>query len=142
MTIAKVVSVDVKTNAKMSLKHFSYEEFDSPDAVGSGVNMDNEFLRMLDLAREIANIPFKINSGYRTEEYNDTLYKRLGRKQNATKSSHTVGKAADIAYKDSRERYIIITALQEAGFNRLGIAKTFVHVDNDETKSADVIWTY
>jgi uncharacterized protein YcbK (DUF882 family) len=66
----------------------------------------------------------------------------LGRKQNATKSSHTVGKAADIAYKNSRERYIIITALQEAGFNRLGIAKTFVHVDNDETKSADVIWTY
>jgi hypothetical protein len=135
MTIAKVVSVDVKTNAKMSLKHFSYEEFDSPDAVGSGVNMDNEFLRMLDLAREIANISFKINSGFRSEKHNQSVG---GKSQ----SSHLIGKAADISYKNSRERYIIITALQEAGFNRLGIAKTFVHVDNDETKSADVIWTY
>lgn len=135
MTIAKVVSVDAKTNAKMSLKHFSYEEFDSPDAVGSGVNMDNEFLRMLDLAREIANISFKINSGFRSEKHNQSVG---GKSQ----SSHLIGKAADIAYKNSRERYIIITALQEAGFNRLGIAKTFVHVDNDETKSADVIWTY
>lgn len=135
MTIAKAVSVDVKTNAKMILKHFSYEEFDSPDAVGSGVNMDNEFLRMLDLAREIANISFKINSGFRSEKHNQSVG---GKSQ----SSHLIGKAADIAYKNSRERYIIISALQEAGFNRLGIAKTFVHVDNDETKSADVIWTY
>jgi len=124
-----------KQMSRYELKHFSYEEFDSPDDIGSGDLMDDEFLRMLDLARQIADIPFKINSGYRTEGHNQ----KVGGKKD---SSHLIGKAADIAYKDSRQRWIIITALQDAGFNRLGIAKTFVHTDCDETKSPDVIWTY
>lgn len=135
MMTAKAESVDVKTNVVMNLKHFSINEFDSPDLPNSGINMDNDFLQMLDIARQIADIPFKINSGYRTKEHNE----KAGGKSD---SSHLVGKATDIAYKDSRERYIIITSLQEAGFNRLGIAKTFVHVDNDQTKAPNVIWTY
>jgi len=130
----KIVSV------KMDLKYFKLEEFDSPDLPNSGVNMDRDFLQKLDLARNIAGIRFKINSGYRTENHNNTIYKRLGKEP--IKSSHLIGKAADIAYTNSRERWIIITALQDAGFNRLGIAKGFVHVDSDETKSPNVIWTY
>ena len=132
---AKAESVDVKTNVVMNLKNFTIDEFDSPDLPRSGLNMDNDFLQMLDIAREIANIPFKINSGYRTKEHN----KKVGGKSD---SSHLVGKAVDISYSNSRDRWIIITALQEAGFNRLGIAKTFVHTDSDQTKSPDVIWTY
>lgn len=132
---AKAESVDVKTNVVMNLKNFTIDEFDSPDLPGSGLNMDNDFLQMLDIAREIADIPFKINSGYRTKEHN----KKVGGKSD---SSHLLGKAVDISYSNSRDRWIIITALQEAGFNRLGIAKTFVHTDSDQTKSPDVIWTY
>jgi hypothetical protein len=30
----------------------------------------------------------------------------------------------------------------EAGFNRLGIAKTFIHVDNDPGKPEDTVWLY
>jgi zinc D-Ala-D-Ala carboxypeptidase len=123
-----------------NLKYFKLEEFDSPDLPNSGVNMDRNFLQKLELAREISGIPFKINSGYRTKEHNDAIYKRLGKEP--IKSAHLVGKAADIAYTNSRERWLIITALQDAGFNRLGIAKGFVHVDSDETKSPNVIWTY
>ncbi len=125
----------VKTSAKMNLKYFSNEEFDSPDIVGSSSNMDDNFLQMLDNAREIANIPFKINSAYRSPKHNQAV----GGKSN---SSHLIGKAVDIAYTNSRERWIIITALQKAGFNRLGIAKTFVHTDSDESKAQNVIWTY
>ena len=135
MMTAKAESVDVKTNVVMNLKNFTIDEFDSPDLPGSGLNMDNDFLQMLDIAREIADIPFKINSGYRTKEHN----KKVGGKSD---SSHLVGKAVDIAYSSSRDRWIIITALQEAGFNRLGIAKTFVHTDSDQTKAPNVIWTY
>lgn len=120
---------------KINLKYFSLEEFDSPDLPNSGVNMDSDFLQRLDDAREIASIPFKINSGYRTKERNELVG---GKPQ----SSHLKGKAADIAVKDSRERWIILDALIKAGFNRIGIANTFIHVDSDEDKSPNVIWTY
>lgn len=120
----------------MSLKYFSYEEFDSPDLPNSGfANMDRDFLAKLDLAREIAGIPFKINSGFRTEEHNE----KVGGKPN---SSHRFGYAADIAIRNSRERHDILTALQEAGFNRFGIASGFIHVDNDPQKTSNVLWTY
>ena len=117
------------------MKYFTLDEFDSPDVEGSGSNMDSNFLSMLDNARDMADIPFKINSGYRTKEHNS----KVGGKD---KSSHIVGKAADISCSGSRERWIIITALQDAGFNRIGIANNFIHVDSDENKSPNVIWTY
>ena len=141
MMTAKVVSVGVKTNVKMSLKHFRYEEFDSPDLPNSGAtNMDREFLSMLDDARGIAGIPFKISSGYRTSEYNKSLTAR-GYKASPD-SSHIKGKAADIVCQTSKERWTIIKSLQDVGFNRIGIAKTFIHIDNDDSKTRNVIWTY
>tara|TARA_R100000951_G_scaffold85808_1_gene73529 strand:+ start:809 stop:1201 length:393 start_codon:yes stop_codon:yes gene_type:complete len=120
---------------KMELKYFKHEEFASPDVPHSGSYMDDDFLSMLDNAREIAGIPFKINSGYRTIEHND----KVGGKPN---SSHIVGKAVDIAIKGSRERWIILESLMQAGFNRFGLAKTFIHVDSDDYKDPDVVWTY
>lgn len=141
MMIARAVSVVVKINVKMSLKYFSYEEFDSPDLPNSGAaNMDNNFLSMLDSARGIAGIPFKISSGFRSRNYNQSLSER-GYKASPN-SSHLKGKAADIVCSTSAERWIIVKALQEAGFNRIGIAKTFIHIDNDDSKTKDVIWTY
>lgn len=141
MMIARAVSVVVKINVKMSLKYFSYEEFDSPDLPNSGAaNMDNNFLSMLDSARGIAGIPFKISSGFRSRNYNQSLSER-GYKSSPN-SSHLKGKAADIVCSTSAERWIIVKALQEAGFNRIGIAKTFIHIDNDDSKTKDVIWTY
>ena len=120
--------------------HFESYEFDSPDQIGSGDKMDATFLQMLDDARGIAGIPFKITSGYRTKEHNIEIYKRLGKKP--IDSAHLKVKAADISCSSSRERWIIITALQDAGFNRIGIANNFIHVDSDENKSPNVIWTY
>jgi len=43
--------------------HFEISEFDSPDEIGSGQYMQSSTLQMLDDARSIAGIPFKINSG-------------------------------------------------------------------------------
>jgi zinc D-Ala-D-Ala carboxypeptidase len=119
----------------MDLKYFSLDEFSSPDLPNSGVNMDSGFLQKLDNARQIAGIPFKINSGYRTIEHNT----KVAGKPN---SSHLVGKAADISVTGSTDRWVIIDSLIKAGFNRIGIAKTFIHVDSDENKSPNVIWTY
>lgn len=50
--------------------HFELSEFDSPDEIGSGKYMDENFLSRLDDARGIAGIPFTINSGFRTKSRN------------------------------------------------------------------------
>ena len=122
------------------MKYFKLSEFDSPDVVGSGEAMDMEFLSRLDQARSLCDIPFKITSGYRTKEYNEDLLAR-GYKASAN-SSHLKGLAADISCTDSSSRHKVITALMKAGLNRIGIADTFIHVDADTDKPANVIWTY
>ena len=126
---------------KTNLKYFTLDEFDSPDLPNSGINMDSDFLQKLEAAREIAGIPFKINSAYRTTEHHQAIYKKLGKEP--TNSAHLIGKAADIHCTDSRSRFIIISALLSAGFNRIGIASTFIHCDTAEKgKTKNVIWTY
>lgn len=117
------------------MKYFNLSEFDSPDQKGSGKYMQESTLQMLDIARRIAGIPFKINSGYRTEKHN----KRVG---GVSESSHTKGYAVDISCVGSNSRFKIVSALQEAGFNRIGIGKTFIHADNDPMKIKNVIWLY
>ena len=119
----------------IQLKHFKLTKFASPDMPGSGDKMDYDFLKKLDRAREIAGCKFKINSGYRSQEHNLKVGGRYG-------SSHKLGLAADIAYKGSRERYLIINSLMQVGINRIGVGTTFIHADVDSKKDADVIWTY
>ena len=121
------------------MKYFTLQEFDSSDKPGSGKYMDDDFLEMIDCAREEAQIPFKINSGFRTEAKNNAIYKSLGR--DPIRSSHLKGYAADIHCTNSKHRSIIVRALINVGYTRLGIAKSFIHVDNDPDKS-DAIWLY
>ena len=118
----------------MNFKFFSLSEFDCPSLSNSGKNIDINFIYKLEHAREIAGIPFKVTSGYRTKEHNDEV-------GGVPNSSHLIGVAADIAVGSGRERYIILNALIKAGFKRLGVAKTFIHCDTDESKPNSV-WTY
>ena len=119
--------------------HFKISEFDSPDLIGSGERMNKEFLTMLDNARDLAGITFKINSGYRTEAKNNAIYKSLGK--TPIKSSHLNGYAADIHCNNSQDRLRILNALIQNGFKRIGIAKTFIHCDNDPLK-VNAVWIY
>ena len=66
------------TISNLNLKYFKLSEFDSPDQVGSGKKMNKKFLEKLDYARHNAGIPFKINSGYRTEARNTLVGGRVG----------------------------------------------------------------
>jgi len=97
--------------------------------------MDKEFLARLDMAREYANTPFVISSGFRCESHN----KESGGTET---SSHLKGLAADIKIESSRQRYKILMGLIGAGFNRIGISETFTHADYDESKTSRVIWVY
>jgi len=117
------------------MKHFILQEFDSPDLPGSGSGMDKHFLDLLDQMREEAGIPFIINSGFRTLNWNA----KLGTTPN---SAHTRGLAADIAAPTSRERFLIVDAAIKAGIHRIGIGKSFVHVDIDGTLPFPCLWLY
>jgi len=49
------------------MRYFNYTEFDRPDELGSGRQMSEKILDMLDLAREKLDKPIKITSRFRTE---------------------------------------------------------------------------
>jgi len=124
------------TEAWKQLKHFTSGEFDSPDAPGSGAtHMDPEFLLKLERMRERSGVAFRINSGYRTPKHNA----KVG---GVGDSAHVKGHAADIRAKTSQQRWKIVEAAIEQGIRRIGIAKTYVHVDDDPTLAVEVLWLY
>ena len=123
------------------MKYFTTSEFDSPDKPGSGSLMSETILDMLDDVRGKFGKPIVINSGYRTEEHNA----KVGGKpktETSKGSSHMYGLAVDISCKNSTDRFHLIYLLQETGFQRIGVAGSFIHVDIDFDKSQEVIWTY
>ena len=117
------------------MKYFNYHEFDSPDVQGSGQLMSKKILEMLDLARDKFDKPIHITSGFRTEAWNTEVGGVSG-------SSHIKGLAADLACDKSSDRFDLVNCLLDVGFNRIGIAKNFIHVDIDTDKTQNVIWTY
>ncbi|MFW5497773.1 MULTISPECIES: D-Ala-D-Ala carboxypeptidase family metallohydrolase [unclassified Maridesulfovibrio] len=97
-----------------------------------------ELLEKLDLARSIAGVPFTINSGYRCPAHNAAE----GAKPT---SSHVGGFAVDIATPSGPARAEILRGLIMAGFERIGIARSFIHVDIDPEKLniwGPVSWVY
>jgi uncharacterized protein YcbK (DUF882 family) len=111
-------------------ENFSLSEFDCKD----GTELPTALLpNVLDLAdnlqvlRDYLGVPVKINSAYRTLEYN----RKIG---GATKSQHLLGKAADIVVesKSPEEVANIIKYLISEGKmvqGGLKAYKTFTHYD-------------
>ena len=119
----------------MKLEYFKLREFICPCGCLKN-DMKKEFLQMLDTARYYSQTSYVINSGFRCQDHNDSL------SQSKKTSSHIKGYAADIHCTDSRKRALILGGLIEAGFTRLGIAKSFIHVDDDPDKVSGVVWVY
>lgn len=117
----------------MRLKHFDIDEF-ACDCCGSA-KMDANFLIRLDKARDMANVPFVVNSGFRCEKENE----RVGGVKN---SAHTRGKAVDIRSIASDETFRILEAVYAGGFTRIGLGETFIHIDADDSLPQCVAWRY
>lgn len=92
-------------------------------------------LTMLDDLRHRAGIPVLLTSGYRCSEYN----KKIG---GSPTSSHLKGLAMDISCSDTSHRFLYIRAAIAAGFTRIGIGKTYLHLDIDQSKPAGLMWLY
>lgn len=112
-------------------KYFSVDEFACKH---TGKNeIDPDFVSKLDVLREVCGFPFTITSGYR-----DVTHPAEARKSKG--GVHTQGIAADIAVKNGLERAAIIKNAIELGFNGIGVARSFIHVDTREAPL--VVWTY
>jgi len=116
-------------------KYFSQNDFTNAHPACKIENMDSEFMLKLDRARENAGVPFIVNSAYRSEDY------ERGMGRDGT-SSHTKGLAIDIKAETSGTKFKIVKSLILEGFTRIGVAKTFIHVDNDFNKDQEVLWPY
>lgn len=112
--------------------NFCEDEFRSASPSCSLDDMSASFMDRLQTARDLAGVPFKINSAYRSVEY-ELKKKRTG------KSMHCLGRAVDIKCVDSGSRYVILGALIRAGFRGIGIGSTFIHVDD---RDVSLLWTY
>ena len=89
----------------------------------------------IQVARRTADTPFIINSGCRCEKHNASS-------RGSRCSAHMSGLAADIHCIVPTDRSRILPALISAGFTRIGISATFIHVDVDNVKTQNVIWVY
>jgi len=111
--------------------YFKKEEFTCKCGCGLN-NIDENFVFCLDEARDVAGIPFKINSACRCESHN----KKIG---GVKDSAHVKGIAVDISARDDKSRFIIVSALLAMGFKRVLLYDTFIHVDMDLTKVKPIL---
>lgn len=119
------------------MKYFTEDEFKCKcGRCGRGFkDMRPELLNRLEKAREIAKVGFVISSAVRCKAHNEA-------EGGVSTSSHLHGWAVDIKTPTSYRRSAILKGLIEAGFTRIGIAGSFIHVDCDPTKVQNVTWTY
>ena len=121
-------------NKKLSTNFESWE-FDSPDSIGSGVNISPILIYRLQNLRTAYKKPIYINSGVRTPARN----KLVG---GLSDSSHLIFLAVDIEVLTSADRFLLISLALQVGFNRIGIGRKMLHFDIDADKPQNMIWTY
>lgn len=116
-------------------RYFSPAEFKRCTPSCDIGQMDAAFLERLDAVREAAGIPLVLNCAYRSREW-DLARGRSGN------SAHTRGLAVDVRCNASANRWRIVTAAVCCGVNRIGIGRSFVHLDCDPSLPQGVIWHY
>jgi uncharacterized protein YcbK (DUF882 family) len=101
-------------------------------------DMSDAFMQRLGALREELG-PLPLTSAYRCPAHNKSV------SSTGLNGPHTTGEAVDISCTNGLRRKQIIAAALQHGFNRIGVAKNFVHIDSlTEAKgfSEHVLWTY
>lgn len=115
------------------MRHFRLEEFRCPCGCLSEV-MHQDFLLVLDQARELAGVPFQVSSGFRCIRHN----RKVG---GSSGSLHVQGRAADLtpdnststAYWRGRALYgIMNAALDLGGCFDVVLYPTHLHLELDK----------
>jgi len=102
---------------------------------GKKEDLDFKLLVALTRLEDIIGEPLVYVSGYRCFDCN-----RMAR--GAENSAHLRGLAVDIKCVTSGQRYRIAESCYEVEIFRIGLGRTFVHVDVDALLPQKVLWEY
>lgn len=131
--------VDFATKPAWRWPNFQPSEFRSANDPAGRVEIETDFMDRLQRLRTMFGRPMIINSGYRSPAYNDKV------STTGLHGPHTTGRAVDVKVLDSSTRFLLVTLAIECGFTGIGIAKTFVHLDdiiNNPKIPRPMLWLY
>ena len=113
-------------------ENFYWDEFEC----NCGCGMDSINLELVDKIQKVRDEygPIRISSGCSCKAWNE----KEGGKPD---SAHLKGLALDVVCNNSSDRYRLLTKLTW-DFRRIGVHKSFIHVDIDSDKPEEVIWVY
>lgn len=116
--------------------HFNSIEF----ACKCGCGYDDVHPQLIDLLEDMRNDIDEavfIESGCRCQNHNTA-------EGGVTNSAHTKGMAADVrlGYMYGPQRYAVVRAAVRNNALGIGVAKTFIHVDVDESLPRPAVWSY
>ena len=97
-------------------------------------NMLPSFMARLQRLRTELNAPLVITSGYRSIHHS-------AEKAKPQPGTHTLGRAVDIA-ATGRLQYRIIALSPSLGFLGIGVARTFIHIDDWDGGPRPNVWIY
>lgn len=114
-------------------KNFSYTECKCRHC--DKCEMQVEFMTALQKLRDIVKFPLNLTSAYRCKKHNENV-------GGALTSKHLQGRAADIdltCLTDHQKKTLLEAIKLVPELKGVGVAKSFIHVDNREFDSE---WTY
>ncbi|GGG36211.1 hypothetical protein GCM10011344_41360 [Dokdonia pacifica] len=136
---AVLIGYLTQSKVKKVASNVDFSVFDSKDIAGSGRCINRSLLKRLLVLEKRTGYPVlkNINSAVRSRYWN----KKVGGVSN---SAHLITKckAVDIHAPTRAVRNLLVVQAYNLGFTRIGVGKTFVHLDVDMSKPQYVAWGY
>lgn len=110
---------------------------ETPCRCGCGMDVHPDVSWILNTIRRMLGYPLYCTSGARCKTHNT-------KSKGVPNSAHTTGLAADVAFKDNKQKFEIVKALMSLGVTRIGIndKHEFIHFDIDESKPNPSLFSY
>lgn len=136
-TIAYAMKIKVQIKNPVQIyKYFKMEEKTDLEGKHTFSELDPSMRSLADRMRGECGFAWRITSGYRTKEENESTVGSV------SDSAHVSKLAIDVYCVDSTKRDKIINVAKANGVKRIGIGKNFVHLDIDKSKPQEVMWHY
>jgi zinc D-Ala-D-Ala carboxypeptidase len=121
-----------------NIKHFTPRDFTCQCAglCDHPVVISLDTVAKLDKIREIIGLPVKILSGSRCKRYNARVG---GQSRSAHVPKNGVSHGAHVFCPDSSFRFAFLAAALPV-FNRIGIGKDYIHIDDDPELPPKAVW--